>query len=343
MALKFYKNSVLAWDAMLQGIESAKRSIYIEMYSFSNDTESTHDFVKALSDKAKAGVEVVMILDAFGSMNLSDEVINNLQNSGVQVLFFHHFFNRTHRKLVVVDGSIAFLGGANISENSRKWFDLQVQGGKRVAQRLVRVFARTYKFAGGKKILRERGTKKEKNTITSYIIEHTPVTGRRHLRKYYEDKISHASSSIILITPYFVPSKWFYNSIHNSIKRGVRVDILIPKSTDHIFLDTVNTYMASRYRELGCYIHLLSEMNHAKAILIDEKEGMVGSGNLDNLSFQRNSELGIFFKDINSVKSLSKILHEWIIHSEEFNDSKHSLTWYEKIAMPFIRILFPFL
>lgn len=343
MALKFYKNSVSAWDAMLFGVKSAQSSIYIEMYSFSDDTKDTHDFVGALCERAFSGVEVVMILDAFGSMDLSDVVVNDLQNAGVQILSFHHFFYRTHRKLVIIDGNKAFLGGTNISENSRKWFDLQVGVGKRVSRILVRTFIRTYKNAGGKKALRERGAKIEKPSIFSYIIEHTPVAGKRRLQVYYKNKISKAQSSIILITPYFVPGFWFYKSIKNAIKRGVKVEIIIPQSTDHKILDTVNMYNASKYSELGCEVYFGHIMNHSKAILIDEKEGMVGSGNLDNLSFERNSELGIFFKDTISVKNLSKILHNWILNSKMFDKSQNSLKWYERILIPFLRIIFPFL
>lgn len=343
MALKFYTNSVSAWDAMLSGVKNARSSIYIEMYEFLDDTRNTHDFVGVLISQALAGVEIVLILDAFGSMNLNDETIDKLESHGVQIFFYHHFLNRTHRKLIVIDGQYSFLGGTNISENSRTWFDIQVSVGKRATSHLVHTFIRAYKNAGGKKVLRESGLKFEKKSLFSYIIEHTPGVGKKKLHKYYKTKINNAENSIILISPYFVPGKWFSDSIKRAISRRVKVEIIVPKSTDHKILDIANLYYATKYSKFGCTIYFGDIMNHAKAMLIDEKEGMVGSGNLDNLSFERNSELGIFFKDKASVRNLSKILHSWIQNSNKYDSIQNKFAWYQIILMPLLRLIFPFL
>lgn len=340
--IKFYTKSTDAWDGMFEGIKSATRSIYIEMYIFSDDTAPTHDFVGLLEQKSRDGVQVILILDAFGSTELSDASIDRLRESGSEIIFFHHWFNRTHRKLVIIDGNIAFLGGTNISGHSSLWNDLQIRVSRQLAHRFVRIFHRSYILSGGRhKLIENISSRKYK--FRAWIIDHLPFSGRKKLRRYYEKKISKARNSIVFVTPYFVPSFWFINLIKEAIARKVAVTILIPRSTDHYFLDKVNQYWASFFMTLGCYVYVSESMNHAKALLIDNKEGMVGSGNLDSLSFERNSELGIFFTNKVSIQKLNTIFNMWIKDSTPYNKEVHSLRFYEWLLIPIIRFLRPVL
>lgn len=341
--INFYTKSTDAWSAMFEGIKKATRSIYIEMYIFSDDTASTHDFVGLLELKARSGVQVILILDAFGSVDLSKEILNRMINAGVEILFFHHFLSHTHRKLVIVDGNTAFLGGTNISEHSRLWNDLQVKVGKRLAHNFIKIFHKTYILSGGKNKLIERPTTFRKYKVRTWIIDHLPLSGRRRLRAYYEKKISSAKNSIIFVTPYFIPAEWFMRVIAQAIHRGVKITILVPSMTDYYFLDKANSYYISLYASLGCTIYSSENMNHAKALLIDNLEGMVGSGNLDSLSFNRNSELGIFFTDKNSIQKLTNIIDKWIKSAKIYNEKTLLTHWYDFIFIYILKITHPML
>lgn len=341
--IKIYTKSLDAWDAIFKSIKNARRSIYIEMYIFSDNTSNTHDFVGLLEEKAKSGLQVILILDAFGSIGLNKKVIDRLVGSGAEVLFFHHWFSRTHRKLVIIDGETSFNGGVNIFNNSKSWNDLNIKGGKQLSQNFVKIFKRTYVLAKGKNILIENKDSFKKYKIRAWIIDHFPIAGRKTLRKYYENKLSNASNSIFLVTPYFAPSKWFIETIKKAIYRNVKVSILIPQNTDHYFLDKMNLYYSGIFYSLGCKVYFLNEMNHAKAMLIDDEEGMIGSGNLDSMSFERNSELGVFFTNTRSIKELKNIINFWIQKSSVYNGEIHRLYWYEIILVPILKILHPIL
>ena len=97
MTYRFYTKSMSVWSGMYQAIIKAQESIFLEMYIFLGDTVKTHDFIGLLVSKAESGVKVAMVLDAFGSRNLSKEAIKRLKNAGVDLHFFSHFLYRSHR------------------------------------------------------------------------------------------------------------------------------------------------------------------------------------------------------------------------------------------------------
>ena len=126
MKYQFFTSSEKTWKAMYQSISEAKKSIYLEMYIFQNDLER-FDFIGALAKKAKSGIDVKLLLDAFGSMNLSEDAITLLKKTGVELHFMSYLLHRTHRKLMIIDEQIAFIGGVNFHKSSRLWNDLVVK------------------------------------------------------------------------------------------------------------------------------------------------------------------------------------------------------------------------
>ena len=136
MNYKFFTNSEKAWKAMFEAILNAKKSIYLEMYIFQNDMKE-FDFFHLLKEKAKQGLQVKLILDSFGSAGLSDSAISELKEAGVEMLFLSYLLHRMHRKVLIVDERVAFIGGVNLHRDSRFWNDLMVKiKGKLVRERL---------------------------------------------------------------------------------------------------------------------------------------------------------------------------------------------------------------
>ncbi len=300
------------------------------MYIFENDTLG-YDFLSELTNKAKAGVRVVVILDAIGSFGLATAEIERLRAAGAEVLFFSYWFKRMHRKILIVDEYTIFLGGVNISGKHAPWKDLQIRlSGKNVSRFALRTFARLYRDCGGKEqILRERIVPALLKQTRLWFIEHGVAGKRLTLKKYYKEHIDASLHSIVLVTPYFIPHRWFIAHIHQAIMRGIHVEIIIPRHTDHTLIDRLNMHYLKLFSELGAACYLAPEMNHAKAMLIDSRVGTVGSHNLDALSFDWNAEASIFFDDPHMVADLEKIILDWKLGALALKTKHYPTHWYD--------------
>lgn len=323
---------------MFAAIRTAKKSIYLEMYVFQNDTKG-FDFLAALKQKAEQGIRTVVVLDAFGSAGLSSAETAELRAAGVEVLFFSFWFRRLHRKVLIVDEQTVFLGGVNISGEYAPWKDLQMRvTGKRLVQSALRSFARVYHECGGKDIhLLAVGSKiPPLKKARTWFLEHGVLGKRAELRRHYEENISAAKNSIVLVTPYFIPRRWLIAKLHGAILRGVHVEVIIPRHTDHPeFLDHLNYYFLTILSRLGAVCYLFTDMNHAKVMLVDGHIATVGSQNLDSLSFDWNAEAGVVFDGPAMTRDLSKILDSWKSESLHFTPEMYTKRWFDRL-IPFI-------
>ncbi len=337
MRYRFYTTSSQAWGAMLSTISTAQKSIYLEMYIFENDTVG-YDFLSELIHKALSGVRVIVILDAIGSFGLATAEIERLRASGAEVLFFSYWFKRTHRKILIVDEYTVFLGGVNISGKFAPWKDLQIRlTGKNVSRFALRTFARMYRDSGGKApILVENKKNALLRQTRLWFIEHGVGGKRLTLRKYYEVHLDSALHSIVLVTPYFIPHRWFIAHVHQAIIRSVSVEIIVPRLTDHRLIDRLNIHYLKLFSELGANCYLADDMNHAKAMIIDGREGTVGSHNLDALSFDWNAEASVFFDDPHMVEDLAKIIVEWREQATLLASKHYPSRWYDVLLGHFL-------
>ena len=172
----------------------------------------------------------------------------------------------------------------------------------------------------------------------TWIVEHSPVKKKFRFKRIYKKYLNKAENSIILITPYFIPKRWLSAVLHQAVLRGVNTEVLVPKSTDHFLIDRVNYFYIYKLSKLGIKFFIEEKMNHAKAIIIDEKEGMVGSQNLDFLSFDFNSEVGIFFKDQKAVSKLCYIAKKWKKDAVLFDYRTYKPKWFDYILSPLINL-----
>ena len=324
---------------MFEAISGAKKSIYLEMYIFQNDMKE-FNFFDLLKEKAKQGLKIKLILDSFGSAGLEDSAVLELEKAGVEILTLSYLLHRMHRKVLIVDERIAFIGGVNIHQNSRFWNDLMVRIKGNLVKKIVMSFSKSYTNAGGKDsiVLTPKNNKNKKVKIDTWIMEHSPVSNKFHLKIIYKKYITEAKNSIILVTPYFIPKRWLRAALHQAVLRGVNVEILVPKNTDHFFINRVNYFYIYKLSKLGIKFFIEEKMNHAKAIIIDSKEAMIGSQNLDFLSFDFNSEIGIFFKNIEVVSRLNSITQEWKKNSILFDYKTYKPKWFDYVLSPFINL-----
>lgn len=328
---------------MLSAIASARESIYIEMYSFNNDTEG-FNFSKELRSATRRGLKVIVVLDILGSHAFRRDAVDQLKVAGVEVLYYSFFLRRTHRKILIVDEKIAFIGGVNIRRRYKFWRDLHIQVSGHVVRPILYSFAKVYAECGGKDELLKSEIKRDTLSKTKlWFIEHGVGRKEHFLRTYYKDRLDSARETIVFVTPYLLPPRWFIARLHQAKLRGVNVEILLPSDvTDHRIANKVNRSYAAFFSKLGVRCFFNKGMNHAKAILIDRKEGMIGSQNLDILSFNWNSEAGVFFHEPDMVADLVKIIEGWKREAVLFKPGQSKFHWYD-IPIAFFLRLFGFL
>lgn len=324
---------------MLEAISGAKESIYLEMYIFIDNTEG-YNFFEIVKQKAIAGVRVKIIIDLLGSFELKSQAILELREAGIELKLFSYWLKRTHKKILVVDEKIAFLGGVNVHKLFRKWNDLQMRFEGKIVKNVIRSFARTYHLCGGKdpgilSYIEEKGIL-DKTKL--WILEHWQLKSISFIKQYYGKSIKNAKKNIVIATPYCAPARWLIGELHQAVLRGVDVQIILPRKVDSWIMNRVNYFYVFRLYRLGVKIYLEKEMNHAKAMLIDDTEGAVGSQNIDQLSFEHNLETGVFFRQENMVRNLKEIMEKWKQSSDIFESPRKKSSWFDYLVAPLIRI-----
>jgi len=343
MKYSLYTTSKRAWKAMFQAIREAQKSIYLEMYVFLPDTISTYDFFGALKAKALAGVKVVVIADAAGSPKIAPQ-IKELRSAGVEFIFFSHWLRRTHKKILIVDEKVGFLGGVNIKQSYAGWQDLQIKISGRLVKMLLKSFAHTYALCHGKdrRILEYR-QKSFLGRVNFWFLEHSPIRGVYGLRRYYQDKINQAIKSIVMVTPYFTPPRWLIAVLDDAVRRGVEVKVIVPEHTDIPFISRINYFYFAKLASLGIKFYLVNKMNHAKVFVIDDTEALIGSQNIDFLSFRLNTEIGLFSRDKELLFDLSKIINSWLKGSMIYQQQNFRPNFFDYLFAGFFKLFRPLL
>lgn len=343
MSYRIFTTSEKAWKGMIADIDAARRSVYLQMYIVEDDSRG-HEFLRAVREASLRGVRAVMILDTVGSFDLGRAYIEDMRQAGVEVMFSSSFFQRMHRKVLVIDEKSAFIGGVNVGRKYARWKDLQVRVTGPVVSTILRSFNRIYRESGGKDdLIDSTSDPSALRRAELWFVDHG-IGKRRHLfRKYYEGRLRKAEKSIVFVTPYLFPPRWFIARLHQAMLRGVIVEVLLPESTDHTFVNGLNRSYAQCLASLGAKVYFMKGMNHAKGMVVDGTEGIIGSQNLDLLSFHMNIEAGVFFHEPDMVSELSEILEVWKKEAMPFDAvASARFHWYDYPLASFLR-LFGFL
>lgn len=334
---------------MLDTIQPAKESIYIESFVLSDDSR-THNFFETLKNKATQGIRVKIIIDRIGNFWLGSINYNAFQNAGAEILFFNRWLYRTHRKILIVDEKTAFVGGVNIGGRYANWLDLHIRLRGTLVQKILHSFCKVYELAGGKdkkliSLIAQKPNKKVKHALYKtkcWLMEHSPVKGHAVLRDYYIKKCTEATKSIIIVTPYFIPHPWFIASLKKAVERGVKVEVLVPEKTDVWITNIANKVFGRILKDIPINFFFIPHMNHAKVLLVDEREGLIGSNNIDAQSFDFNLEASIVFQRKDMIENLKKIIDRW---KKSARTSQPSFKWHwsNRLIEIFIKILQPIL
>lgn len=341
--LQLYSHGEKLYATMLEAIDNAQECIYLESYIWKDD-EAGRAFKTHLARKADEGVEVYVIFDSIGNMVVSkdfkdtfDPKIHLLKYQAFrtpQNLLDPRHYALDHRKLLVVDGKIGFIGGYNIgSLYQHSWRDTHLRiVGPEVAE-LARSFADFWNRFHKKS---ERITQHYPHTFNPLIVLHGNDALRMAfpIRDMYIEAIDRAEHSIYLSNAYFIPDHILLDALGNAAGRGVDVRILIPWVSNHVIADWIAHGYFSECLEAG--IHILGykpAMLHAKTCTIDGQWSTIGTANMDRLSAIGNFEINVEIYSHLLAQQMEIMFHDDCKDVIELTwDIWHRRPWYTKLS-----------
>jgi len=324
---KFYSFSSLWYDDLLQDIHHAKRYIYLETFKINDDSVGRY-FCKALINSHKIGVKVRVLVDWWGT-GINNVCVQSMIKEGVEVRFFKKFIpsiflfsrnhRRDHRKIVVIDDRISYIGSANIAAYSTQWREsiLRIEG--KMSTICKKIFTDNFKIYN-KDITHPSIRKAFRRTIRYndfFFIREVPSIFSQRIKKNYTRLIQRAKKSITIETPYFLPGYRIYKELTQAVKRGVNVKVLIPRSSDIKVVDFVRVSLLEKLYKKGVNILYYKYGNlHAKLLSIDNEIFSISSANMDHRSFKYMFEIALIGTD--SV--VNSLVNEHLIHTESMSE-----------------------
>ena len=300
------------YEAELEAVRAARVYICLEAYIFQKG-EIAARFIEALSERARAGVEVRLVLDAVGSFNSWRRTFRELIAAGGQVRWYaplrwyniERFNNRTHREMLIVDGMTAFIGGAGVADHwyksrgrHKRWRDTMVRVQGRAVNSLQAMFTENWLESSGDLLTSCRYYPAERGAGNgqAMVINSTPSRGRStRARMLFQILIATAQRWIHITTPYFLPDAGVRRVLIDALGRGVEVSSLVPgKQSDHLLTRRASRRLYGPLLRHGAHIYEYQpSMIHTKSTVVDGLWSVVGSTNFDSRSFGINDEVNV--------------------------------------------------
>ncbi|MEZ5398090.1 MAG: phospholipase D-like domain-containing protein [Bryobacteraceae bacterium] len=311
--VRLFNNGDEFYPAMLEAIESAAHSITLEQYIFW-DGRVADRFSEAFAEQARRGVSVKLLVDGIGSASLSGRTLGVLEAAGVQLAWYRpvRWYTldranfRTHRKTLVVDGRIAFSGGAGIADqwlgNARdasEWRDMAIAIEGPAAVALQAGFAQNWLITTGEMITGRRffPLPEPAGDVRVQTILSSPSSGAAAAGTMYLLALQCAERSLWIANPYFIPNAGVIELLARACRRGVEVKLMVAGGKSDTWWARQNSNrLYGRLLEAGVEIHEFAPtMLHQKTMVVDDRWGTVGTTNFDNRSFALSEESNVCF------------------------------------------------
>ena len=346
------------YPAMLEAIAGAEQTINMECYIFRPD-KTGRKFMAAMMQRARAGVRVTLVVDAIGSFRFGLSAIREMRRAGCRVELYQRLRwyglsrlnNRTHRELLVVDGRVAFMGGAGVGDywakgqrRKRPWRDTMARVTGPVVSSFQGVFAENWVECCGEILTGPEYFPELKKTgdTSTIVIKSSPADRATACRVVFQLLIESASKRVRVTTPYFLPDRSLRKAFVESAKRGVKIDIIVPGShTDQRWVRLVSRRKYNELLQEGIRIYeYRAGMMHAKVLNVDDLWVVLGTTNFDNRSFEHNDEVNVAIRDEELSDRLTRDFLNDLKSCEEVTlDTWKRRPWFEKIVEPFAWIL----
>jgi cardiolipin synthase A/B len=311
-------------------LRNAKKHIHVLFYIVKDDAIS-REFFSILKEKARAGVEVRLLIDRLGSWKVRKAAVKSLQEAGVQFAFsntirlpflFYSSQIRNHRKITIIDGEIGYLGGFNVGKEYIDeepslgiWRDYHLKITGRSVNFLQSEFLIDWHEYAGEDIM---GNPAYFPTLADGPVRHQYVpTEANQLEQNYLRLIQKASHSMIIGTPYFIPCHKILAELLAAIKRGVQLSVIVPYTADHLLVQEASFRYLRKLIRAGAAVYQYKKgFYHAKTLVIDDKLCDIGTANFDKRSMYLNKEINCYIYDPAFIQRLMDIL------KKDIDDSK---------------------
>lgn len=368
------------FDDMFQAIRQARSSVHLEYFNFRNDSIASLLF-RLLAQKAKEGVEVRALFDGFGNDSnnrpLKRKHLKQMRSVGIEIYEFdpvnfpwvNHVFHRDHRKIVVIDGKIAYTGGMNVAdyyingtEAVGEWRDMHCRIEGDEVNTLQKIFLRMWNKVTGQNVYGAKyyrgyhgadyitGLKPDTCCTAGKkmvgMINREPRVTNKIIRKFYTDAINEAKDSIKLVNPYLTLNNTLKRALRNAVKRGVKVEIMVSAHSDIPLTPDCVFYNVHNLMQHGVDVWIYKKgFHHTKIIMVDGRFCTVGSANLNarslNFDYEENAVIidpcttkeldDMFERDkAESFKLTEETWDEWRTPWQKF------VGWFASLLTPFL-------
>ena len=325
-AVTLLHNGDEAYPQMIAAIDAARRSVGLSSYLFRADAIGL-TFIDALDRARQRGVEVRVLIDSIGSGYFLAPAYWAMRKRGIAVVRFMHsplpwrmpFINlRNHKKLLVVDGSVAFMGGLNIGDEnlllgkpSHPVRDVHLRLEGPIVTQLIEAFAEDWLFASGENLLGEDWfpSVTGAGTAVARVVVSGPDQNVQKIEFLVHEAIACARHSIHIMTPYFLPDDELLPPLALASMRGIEVTVIIPARGNHPFVDSATRSQIGPLLTAGCRIlQSLPPFDHSKLMTVDGIWCLIGSANWDTRSFRLNFELNMEIYDSGLAERLDTLM-----------------------------------
>ncbi len=314
---------------LFEAIRHARHHIHLEYFNFRNDSIANTLF-DLLAEKAKEGVEVRAMFDAFGNWSnnqpLKKRHLQAIKERGIEIVKFdpftfpyiNHAMHRDHRKIVVIDGKTGYTGGMNIADyyinglpKIGKWHDIHMRIEGDAVRYLQGIFLtmwnrETGQHIGGPAYFPKLPQYPDSVSEEIAIVDRSPKETPRSISHAYAASIEAARKNIQIVNPYFVPTKSIRKAIKKALKKGTEVEIMIPEVSDIPFTPEASFHIVHKLMKRGAKIYLFKGgFHHSKVMMVDSTFCTVGTANLNSRSLRYDYETNAFIFDPSTTNQLN--------------------------------------
>ncbi len=369
-SVKVFTDGPSKLESLKNDLKNAKNNINIEYYIFGDD-KTGKEIMDILCQKARSGVKVKLIYDSVGSLKSPRRFFRKLKKAGGEVAeFFPPFMGirlinfkinyRNHRKIVVIDGKIAYTGGINLRDDHMgkkkkvsPWRDTHIRVEGPVVWDLQNIFFNDFRCVkkerlNAKQLVKEgyflEDSLKEKGNIGAQVITSGPESDQRYIEDAYIRMISFAQKRVYIQTPYFIPDEMFLKALLIAKKTGVDVKVMIPAKPDKRTVYYVTLSFVKELLDAGIEVYFYNGFLHSKTLLVDDLCVSIGTCNADNRSFALNFELTTLLYDKDFVNYNAQIFEQDMKNSKLLTLSDFNRKFFaSKLFQAILRLFSPLL
>jgi cardiolipin synthase len=357
-------DGAVTYTALLADIAQAQSHVHLEYYIYDPDQTGTA-LRDALVERARHGVQVRLLLDAVGSAKARRGFFAPLLDAGGELAWFHPmhlgriwrrpWLNlRCHRKIVVIDGRIAYTGGINITDDENErlhanaYRDLHLRITGDAVRTLQLVFVEDWVYATGRRDfiagIVQSMPHEMPGPVATQVLTSGPDSSWEAIHRLHVSSIHAAQRRVWLVTPYFVPGEAAMMALTSAGLGGLDVRLLVPRMSDSRLVTLAARSYFDDLLRAGVRVYEYGpRLLHTKALLVDDDLALIGSANFDHRSFRLNFEVSMLFHDAAIAAELAQLIEGEFVHAPRVRDDRERSLWRDRLPEALARLLSPLL